>query len=99
MSIGLQIHSITDTVQMAHDTISCGGTGKHGYTLESIDLNESYEETSGDCNGSMHTFPCTGFGIMCARVGRIPGFPAGTNRAPVNRQEFPSRLNDYLVRR
>ena len=46
MRILLQIHDITDVIHMVHNVISCGGTGKHGYTLQSVWLNERYEITS-----------------------------------------------------
>ena len=69
MSIQLHMYDVADAVQMAHNVIPCGGTGKHSYTLQSVWLNESYEEKSGDCNSSIQTFLCTEFGMMCARAG------------------------------
>ena len=99
MRIVFHIHGITDAIQMAHNVNSCGDTGKHSYTLQSLRLNRSDEETSGDYSRSMQTFPCTEFGMTCARVGRIPGSLEDTNLAPVNRQDLPSRLNDCSVQR
>ena len=48
MSIKLHIHGIADVIQMVHNIISGGSTSKRSYTLQSIWLNESYEETGDD---------------------------------------------------
>jgi hypothetical protein len=100
MSILLHIHDIANAIQMAHNIISCGGTGKHSYTLQSVWLNKSYEETSCDCNSSMQTFRMHRvWNDVRESSGRIPRLLKGLNAVPVNRQEFPSRLNDCSVRR
>ena len=64
MSVVLHIHGIANAIQMVRNVIESGITSKHSYTLQSVWLNRSHEETGSDCNSSLQTFPCTEFGMM-----------------------------------
>lgn len=96
MSIHLDVHDVTQSIQGAYDFICNSDATKHSDAFDSVRLDGSYEATDSKFYSSMQTFLYTELGMMCDRMGGTPYFLKGTNSSSASQTRLTIALEDLL---